>query len=395
MTISPPPPPTNFDPLNLGPESLAPPKPASESQPDPTLTLPASPALNPTLLHLAFSHDHTCFSVATTSGFRGYSCDPFRRCDCDPSGPRGGVRFVQMLFHCHYFAVLGGGPDPFCPSNKLMIWNDRQARCVGEITFRSDVKSIRLRQGRMVVILLNKIIVYNFADLQPLDTMMTLDNPKGLCEVSQKSGPAVLACPGLHQGQIRVHNYRSNRTKFITAHSSSLACFALTLDGQFLATASCKGTLIRVFNTLDGTLLQEVRRGAEKAEIYSLAFSSNAQWLAASSDKGTVHVFCVKVDAGSLGSDGSHSTSEISRSNTSAISSLSYFKAVLPRYFSSEWSVARFRLQEGVKYIVAFGHQKNTVIIVGMDGSFYRCQFDPENGGEMTQLEYSNFLKSE
>ena len=68
---------------------------------------------------------------------------------------------------------------------------------------------------------------------------------------------------------------------------------------------------------------------------------------------------------------------------------------VLPKYFSSEWSVAQFRLNEGSQYIVAFGHQKNTVVILGMDGSFYRCQFDPVTGGEMTQLEYHNFLKPE
>lgn len=41
---------------------------------------------------------------------------------------------------------------------------------------------------------------------------------------------------------------------------------------------------------------------------------------------------------------------------------------VLPKYFSSEWSVAQFRLVEGSPYIVAFGHQKNTVVILGMDG---------------------------
>ncbi|KAL0459682.1 UNVERIFIED_CONTAM: Autophagy-related protein 18a, partial [Sesamum latifolium] len=68
---------------------------------------------------------------------------------------------------------------------------------------------------------------------------------------------------------------------------------------------------------------------------------------------------------------------------------------VLPKYFSSEWSVAQFRLPEGSQYIVAFGHQKNTVVILGLDGSFYRCKFDPATGGEMTQLEYHNFLKPE
>nr|GEY00264.1 autophagy-related protein 18a-like [Tanacetum cinerariifolium] len=70
-------------------------------------------------------------------------------------------------------------------------------------------------------------------------------------------------------------------------------------------------------------------------------------------------------------------------------------KRVLPKYFSSEWSVAQFHLVEGSQYIVAFGHQENTVVILGMDGSFYKCKFDPTTGGEMTQLEYHNFLKPE
>jgi hypothetical protein len=43
-------------------------------------------------------------------------------------------------------------------------------------------------------------------------------------------------------------------------------------------------------------------------------------------------------------------------------------EGVLPKYFHSEWSVAQFRLQEGEHYIVAFGHEKNTVAVVGMDG---------------------------
>jgi len=49
---------------------------------------------------------------------------------------------------------------------------------------------------------------------------------------------------------------------------------------------------------------------------------------------------------------------------------LSVFTGVLPKYFSSEWSVAQFRLQEGLQYIVAFGHQKNTIVILGMDGRY-------------------------
>ncbi|KAF2316842.1 hypothetical protein GH714_042183 [Hevea brasiliensis] len=286
-----------------------------------------------------------------------------------------------MLFRCNILCLVGGGTGPIYAMTKVIIWDDFQSRCIGELSFRSEVKNVKLRRDRIIVVLLQKIFVYNFADLELLHQMETVLNPKGLCEISHTSSPMVLVCPGLQKGQIRVENCGSKRTKFVMAHDSRIAGMTMTQDGRLLATASSKGTLIRVFNTLDGSLLQE--EGADRAEIYSLAFSSNAQWLAVSSEKGTVHVFSLKVDSGLmiLANDRSRVASEPNHSNGLGISSLSILKGVLPKYFSSEWSVAQFRLPEGLQYFVAFGHQKNTVVIIGMDGSFYRCEFDPESGG--------------
>ena len=56
--------------------------------------------------------------------------------------------------------------------------------------------------------------------------------------------------------QVRVELYDVRRTKFIQAHSSSLACLALSLNGRLLATASEKGTLVRIYSTSDGAKLQ-------------------------------------------------------------------------------------------------------------------------------------------
>lgn len=42
----------------------------------------------------------------------------------------------------------------------------------------------------------------------------------------------------------------------------------------------------------------DCRRGADRAEIYSICFSPNSQLLACSSDKGTVHVFSLGEDKG-------------------------------------------------------------------------------------------------
>lgn len=46
-----------------------------------------------------------------------------------------------------------------------------------------------------------------------------------------------------------------------------------------------------MYDTATGELLQELRRGADRAEIYSIAFNIGSSMLACSSDKGTVHIF--------------------------------------------------------------------------------------------------------
>ena len=50
---------------------------------------------------------------------------------------------------------------------------------------------------------------------------------------------------------------------------------------------------MRVYDTASATLLREFRRGADRATIYSIAFSATNEFLACSSDKGTVHVWAV------------------------------------------------------------------------------------------------------
>ncbi|XP_019257900.1 PREDICTED: autophagy-related protein 18a-like [Nicotiana attenuata] len=145
-----------------------------------------------------------------------------------------------------------------------MIWDDNQSRCISELCFRSEVRRIRLRQDCIVVVLEQKIFVYHISNLKLLFQIETVANPKGLCEVSQAASPLVFVCPGLQKGQVRVEHYASKSAKVIVAHDSVLACFALMREGNLLATASTKGTLIRIFSMLEGTLLQEVTSTANR-----------------------------------------------------------------------------------------------------------------------------------
>lgn len=362
------------------------------------------------LLYVSWNQDYGCFAAGTSHGFRIYNCEPFKetfRRDLKS----GGFKIVEMLFRCNILALVGAGTNSQYPPNKVMIWDDHQSRCIGEFSFRSEVRGVKLRRDRIVVVLEHKIYVYNFMDLKLLHQIETLANPRGLCCLSHNSNTFVLACPGLQRGQVRIEHFGLNMTKLIHAHDSNIACFTLTTDGLLLATASTKGTLIRIFNTMDGTRLQEVRRGGNRAEIYSIALSPNVQWLAVSSDKGTVHIFSLRVRV--MGEDSQAQSNSAqglalfeqnsstpldplisSSTGANPSSSLSFLRGVLPKYFSSEWSFAQFHLPEDTQFIAAFGSQ-NTLVIVGMDGSFYRCSFDPGHGGEMLQQEYIRFLKTE
>ncbi|KVI04495.1 hypothetical protein Ccrd_017188 [Cynara cardunculus var. scolymus] len=359
------------------------------------------------LLSVSWNQDYGCFAAGTTHGFRIYNCDPFKetfRRDLKS----GGFGIIEMLFRSNILALVGGKANTQYPPNKVIIWDDHQSRCIGEFSFRSEVRAVKLRRDRIVVVLEHKIYVYNFTDLKLLHQIETLANSRGLCCLSHQVNTSVMACPGLRRGQVRVEHFGLNMTKLINAHDSRIACLTMTMDGLLLATASTKGTLIRIFNTMDGTRLQEVRRGVDRADIYGIALSPNVQWLAVSSDKGTVHIFSLRVrvvsedlstqskaiDSPALSHQNSSSSLDalISPSiGANPGSSLSFMKGVLPKYFSSEWSFARFHLPESTQYMSAFGSQ-NTVIIVGMDG---RCIFDPVNGGEMVQHEYVRFLKTQ
>jgi WD40 repeat protein len=239
---------------------------------------------------------------------------------------------------------------------------------------------VKLRRDRIVVVLNYKVYVYNFSDLKLLDTIDTLNNERALVSLSPKVENIVLAIPGTQVGHVRVELYDIKKTTHIAAHETALACIALSFDGTRLATASEKGTLIRVFDTKTGKLLHELRRGAERADIYSISFHPSNQWIVVSSDKGTVHVFKLE-------------ESEREKNSNNPTSSLSFFSSLLPKYFSSQWSFAQFKVPE-VRNIVAFGPDKFSLVCVCADGTFYKAVFDPEKPGqECSQESFVEFMR--
>jgi WD40 repeat protein len=318
------------------------------------------------LLFVGFNQDEACFACGTKNGFRIYNCDPFKETFCREFACDGIWR-VEMLFRCNILALVGNGNNTRFQENKVVIWDDHQSRCIGELSFKSAVKSVKLRRDRIVVVLSEKIFVYNFADLKLVDHYDTSPNPNGICALCPLNSANVLACPALQQGHIRVELYDRKKSQLIAAHNGNISCISLNSDGTIVASASEKGTTIRLYDTQTGSALREFRRGSTEARIYCIAFSHHSDFLAVSSSKGTVHIFQIKL---SHDSDSSLAQDDEVKSTSSAASSTKSFVKklptsalnLIPKYFGSEFSVSKFKVPEEAKHIVAFGSEKHTLI---------------------------------
>jgi len=156
-----------------------------------------------------------------------------------------------MMFRTNILALVGGGERPKFATNKVFLWDDLSFKCIGELSFKTTVKAVRLTKEKIVVVLENRTYIYNFDELRLIDAIETCPN-KGLVALNPDSENTVLATPDLQKGYVRVNVYEKNKSFKIPAHNGTLSALCLNYSGTLLATASEKGTIIRIFSTETG-----------------------------------------------------------------------------------------------------------------------------------------------
>lgn len=332
------------------------------------------------MLYVNFNQDGSCFAVGTQTGFRIINSYPFK--NNFYRDMNGGIGVIEMLNRSNILALIGGGKSPRYSSNKLVLWDDHKAKEISEMRFMSHVRNVKMKRDKIFVVCDEKIYVFNFNTLELLDTLETSNNPKGIISISVK-GNTIVAYPEKgNLGNVVIKDYDKQNEITINAHKGPINCLQLNSDGSLLATASNKGTLIRLYDATNGNLLQELRRGAENADIFSIAFDESNKFLAVSSDRKTIHIFSISKENKI---ERTENNEEGVANKKSVFGKIVNIFGMNKNYFNSEWSFAQFKVNSP-KSICAFGPD-NTIIVVSNDGKYYQASFDPKNGGECTKIQ--------
>ena len=217
----------------------------------------------------------------------------------------GGIGPIDCLETSNILALTGGGLFPSFPQNKVIIWDENSEQIKAEISLKQEIRNIKFKYEYLFIVTDNKIYVYSFFENLTLKMIRnTIYNPKGIFETNSIDQPcyfAYLTSENIvkkeqKNGIIHIFNLTDNLYSIISAHTSPIQCMKFNYKGNFFATASEKGTLIRIFETGKTVACRELRRGLETTKIYSLDFDFFDSWLICISKTGTLHAWALKLN---------------------------------------------------------------------------------------------------
>ncbi|CAN8100268.1 unnamed protein product [Discula destructiva] len=236
-------------------------------------------------LSVKFNDDKEFFAIGLETGFW-----ILQTADAKPvvkKNLKSGIGMAQMMGSTNVIALVGGGIRPMKEGHRVIVWDESKQKDSWEIQTKAPIRAVNIRSGNVFIALQNSLQVYSLSTRKLGPTYQTADNLCGILCVSDK----LVAFPGRVAGQIQIVEVATGDVSMILGHDAPLRALSFSQDGEMLASASEKGTMIHIYNTRNCATICEVRRGMDQAHVFDLCFSPSGALLASTSDKGTLHIF--------------------------------------------------------------------------------------------------------
>ncbi|XP_014661792.1 PREDICTED: WD repeat domain phosphoinositide-interacting protein 2-like isoform X2 [Priapulus caudatus] len=338
------------------------------------------------VLFVNFNQDCTSVAVGTKTGFKLFSITSVDKLEhIYESDACEDICIVERLFSSSLVAIVS-----LSSPRKLKVCHFKKGTEICNYSYSNTILAVRLNRARLVVCLEESLYIHNIRDMKVLHTIRdTPPNPSGLCALSINSDNSYLAYPGSSTiGEVQIFDALNLRAvTMVPAHDNPLAAISFNAQGTKVASASDKGTVIRVFSVPDGQKLFEFRRGVKRcAAISSLAFSSDSMFLGVSSNTETVHIFRLE---GPKEKPAEEPQGWMGYFSKALAAPAAYLPSQVSEMFQQGRDFATVRLNfTGVKNICALAviQKVPRLLIASFDGYLYIYNIDPTEGGECTML---------
>ena len=189
---------------------------------------------------------------------------------------------IQCCYYVHQKLFFCGTKENVTyTANCIYIYNIDSQTILGKIEFEQPVVSLLVDGDSIIVSLQTHSYVYQQSSLE----LITIVPGNRASTIAFEN----IVCSWRNELVGNLHVFLQSSKKCIPAHQSSIRAVAINSVGNMIATASSKGTVVKVFDLPSGNTLHVLRRGFTNTEICNLTFSSCGRWLYTTGR--TVHVF--------------------------------------------------------------------------------------------------------
>ena len=246
---------------------------------------------------------------------------------------------VSMLYKTNIFGIVGSDNNEEFKQKQVIIWDDSANKILYKIKMTENVLNLKMRRDKIFIVCLTKIYIVNTKNGYYLSCKKeTGNNPNGLIAINYDEENTIIVYPSSDEnkdkGEITIENLDNNEVKYLFPHKNKVAYIALSYNGLLLATASEDGKKIRIFETQNLEKLQELNRGAEKADIKCISIDFRNQFLAASSIKGTIHIWSLSQSIEKLKKSGKYKINDEDVSENKISNTFSNIDKVPQKYLS-------------------------------------------------------------
>ena len=242
---------------------------------------------------ISFNQDYSLVSMGTERGYKIIQLAPIKYHE---NNLLGSLSRCEMSYKSNFLALVGGGKIPKYNNKKVVIYNDAENCIESEYKFTTPVLNVKFKKDLIFIVCDKKIYVFNVQTSQNIDSFDTITNKKGIIAVNGCPEKTIMAHPieledELDKGYVGIKNYKTNKYFPLLVHDEAISYIEIDYQGLLLATVNEKGTIIRLHNLADKSLVYECKRGKERAVINHICFDMEYNYFGVTSSKGTIHIW--------------------------------------------------------------------------------------------------------